>query len=100
MYELIWISIKFGGVMTSLILPKLMRSATRDGIFDLRLWPATGRTVIIALNETTPLLRSAAPEPPANFLGHQFSRIRSRQVSIPAILDRAMPGRREQPDAP
>src|SRR6185436_18155597 len=40
-YELIWISMRFGGVMTSLILPKLMRSATRDGIVDLRLWAGT-----------------------------------------------------------
>src|SRR2546430_16836959 len=32
-YELIWISIRFGGAMTSLIFPKLIRSAARDGIF-------------------------------------------------------------------
>src|SRR6266480_4189632 len=41
-YELIWISIRFGGAMTSLIFPKLIRSAARDGIFTSGLWAGAG----------------------------------------------------------
>src|SRR5437867_2853847 len=50
-YELTWISMRFGGAMTSLILPKLIRSAARDGILTSGYGPAPGRTVIFALND-------------------------------------------------
>src|SRR5881409_3825107 len=60
-YELTWISMRFGGAMTSLILPKLIRSTTRDGILTSGYWPAPGRTVMFALNDTTPLFPGGLP---------------------------------------
>src|SRR5882762_9490499 len=38
-YELVCNSIKFGGAMISLILPKLIRSVARDGIVSSKGWP-------------------------------------------------------------
>src|SRR6185369_15234964 len=43
MYELVCNSIKLGGAMISLILPKLIRSVARDGILDLY-WMAGHKT--------------------------------------------------------
>src|SRR6266496_1842505 len=53
MYELVCNSIKLGGTMISLILPKLIRSVARDGILTFTGWPATRRTVLFTTSDTT-----------------------------------------------
>src|SRR6266536_1834767 len=50
MYELVCNSIKLGGAMISLILPKLIRSVARDGILDLY-WVAGHKTGPFFLNK-------------------------------------------------
>src|SRR6185369_14647983 len=77
MYELVCNSIKLGGAMISLILPKLIRSVARDGILDLY-WVAGHRTGLFIYNKrheagtlrSTPTFDVGAtvnlpPEPPA-----------------------------------
>src|SRR6266705_754981 len=50
MYELVCNSIKLGGAMISLILPKLIRSVARDGILTFTGWPATKPDRLIYYN--------------------------------------------------
>src|SRR6266404_2399842 len=51
LYELVCNSMRFGGAMTSLILPKLIRSIARDGIWTFTLWPATAPSRLLLLND-------------------------------------------------
>src|SRR6266496_1131297 len=50
MYELVCNSIKLGGAMIFLILPKLIRSVARDGILDLY-WVVRHKTGLFFLNK-------------------------------------------------
>src|SRR5438105_5176117 len=60
LYEVVCSSIRLGGAMISLILPKLIRSCARDGILVLILgWPG-GQAVYLLL--TTEGKRPGSPE--------------------------------------
>src|SRR3954447_18734445 len=61
-YELVCNSIRLGGAMISLILPKLIRSVTLDGIWDLNQWLATGQHRYSLLKR----LKASAPHSSAN----------------------------------
>ena len=52
LYELVCNSIRFGGAMISLILPKLIRSVARDGIWTFNEWLATAPDRWLLLNDT------------------------------------------------
>jgi hypothetical protein len=53
--------------MTSLIFPKLIRSAARDGILTyLSLLPAPGRAVVLTLDTTKPVPLQVKQGLPAN----------------------------------
>src|ERR1700743_909203 len=53
LYELVCNSMRFGGAMISLILPKLIRSAiARDGMFTFSQWTDLRRSVHFQLNDT------------------------------------------------
>src|SRR5260370_41182743 len=51
LYELVCNSMRFGGAMISLILPKLIRSIARDGIWTFTHWPATVPSRLLLLND-------------------------------------------------
>src|SRR5258707_895302 len=51
LYELVCNSMRFGGAMISLILPKLIRSVTRDDIFTFSL-PANSAGLLFSINDT------------------------------------------------
>src|SRR5712664_584981 len=64
-YELVCNSIRFGGAIISLILPKLIRSVARDGIWDLYKWLATApdRWLLLKRRKArTPRSRANLPE--------------------------------------
>src|SRR5947207_10691879 len=50
-YELVCNSIRLGGAMISLILPKLIRSVTRDGICTFNEWLATAPGLWLLRND-------------------------------------------------
>src|SRR6266478_8388493 len=51
LYELVCNSMRFGGAMISLILPKLIRSLSRDGILTFSL-PTNSAGLLFSINDT------------------------------------------------
>src|SRR5258708_3153695 len=51
LYELVCNSMRFGGAMISLILPKLILSIARDGIWTFIHWPAGVASRLLLLND-------------------------------------------------
>src|SRR5437016_8996743 len=60
LYELVCNSIRLGGVMISLILPKLIRSVARDGIWTFNDWLATSPDRLFFPNNTRQVRRLQA----------------------------------------